>query len=73
MNSDIARAEKILELMSSSKRGAEGLRGADGREEMIDRPMVLQVGRSPPIVNGHADAALAIAGRENDEGGRSSG
>jgi hypothetical protein len=29
--------------MASSKRGAEGLRGADGREEMIDRPMVLQV------------------------------
>jgi hypothetical protein len=40
---DIARAEQILELMSSSERGAEGLRGVDGREEMIDRPMVLQV------------------------------
>lgn len=39
---DIARAQQILHIMSSSKRGAEGLKGEDGREEMIDRPMVLQ-------------------------------
>jgi hypothetical protein len=42
VNPDIARAQQILDIMSSSKRGAEGLKGEDGREEMIDRPMVLQ-------------------------------
>ncbi|KAH8080541.1 Pyruvate/Phosphoenolpyruvate kinase-like domain-containing protein [Filobasidium floriforme] len=43
---DIARAQQILDIMSSSKRGAEGLKSEDGREEMIDRPMVLQAERT---------------------------
>lgn len=40
---DIARAQKILDIMSSSERGAEGLVNEDGKEEMIDKPMILQV------------------------------
>ena len=44
-----------MELMSSSQRGAEGLKGVDGREEMIDRPMVLQVRRYNFGVNDSSD------------------
>jgi hypothetical protein len=29
--------------MATSSRGAEGVKGKDGKEEMIDKPMVLQV------------------------------
>lgn len=28
--------------MATSSRGAEGVKGKDGKEEMIDKPMVLQ-------------------------------
>lgn len=40
---EIYRAALILHKMANSERGAEGVRGKDGKEEMIDKPMVLQV------------------------------
>lgn len=41
-HTEIHRAALILHKMASSSRGAEGVRGKDGKEEMIDKPMVLQ-------------------------------
>ncbi|KAJ9098701.1 hypothetical protein QFC21_004349 [Naganishia friedmannii] len=42
---EIYRAALILYKMANSERGAEGVRGKDGKEEMIDKPMVLQAQR----------------------------
>lgn len=39
---EVYRAALILYKMETSTRGAEGVRGKDGKEEMIDKPMVLQ-------------------------------
>lgn len=39
---EVYRAALILHKMATSTRGAEGVRGKDGKEEMIDKPMVLQ-------------------------------
>jgi hypothetical protein len=44
---EIYRAALILHKMANSERGAEGVRGKDGKEEMIDKPMVLQVSLTP--------------------------
>lgn len=40
---ELYRASLILHRMATSSRGAEGVKGKDGKEEMIDKPMVLQV------------------------------
>jgi hypothetical protein len=39
--------------MASSSRGAEGVKGKDGKEEMIDKPMVLQVRRNVNLMRGY--------------------
>ncbi|KAI5452133.1 hypothetical protein NCC49_001071 [Naganishia albida] len=42
---ELYRASLILHKMATSSRGAEGVKGKDGKEEMIDKPMVLQARR----------------------------
>ncbi|GHJ87451.1 hypothetical protein NliqN6_3853 [Naganishia liquefaciens] len=39
---EVYRAALILYKMANSTRGAEGIKGKDGKEEMIDKPMILQ-------------------------------
>jgi hypothetical protein len=48
-NAEIHRAALILSKMAASPNGAIGLKSAEGKEEMIDRPMVLQVSHSHKV------------------------
>lgn len=57
---EIERASTILKIMKDSSRGAEALKGKDGREEMIDRPMVLQARR---ILREAQEAGLSVPSR----------
>lgn len=56
---EILRATRILSAMRSSSRGAEGIRTEDGKEEMIDKPMILQARR---IIKEAREAGLIIPG-----------
>lgn len=42
-----------MDVMAGSTRGAEGIKTAEGKEEMIDKPMILQVRLSMPVSRGY--------------------